>query len=206
MIVVDTSALYAILTKEPEAQDFMHATSRDDAPQISALTLYETMIVCYARGGNALLEDLQQLLTTGNIAVVPFDQQSANAAQTAYQQFGKGHHSASLNLGDCAAYGLAVTLGCPLPLPGGKSESADAQARGDDGSGRKFRLTGNQRLCSGTVRVLDPSSPANRSFGSPGPPHSRATRGDRRPYGEGPVGGRGAFSGLGAAGPAGLPV
>lgn len=96
----------------------MRAISRDDAPQISALTLYETMIVCCARGGNALLEDLQQLLTTGNIAVVPFNQQSANAAQAAYQQFGKGHHSASLNLGDCAAYSLAVTLGRPLLYKG----------------------------------------------------------------------------------------
>jgi ribonuclease VapC len=85
MIVVDTSALYAILANEPEAEDFMRAISRDDAPQISALTLYETMIVCYARGGDPLLEDLQQLLTTGNIAVVPFNRQSANAAQAAYQ-------------------------------------------------------------------------------------------------------------------------
>lgn len=118
MIVLDTSALYAILANEPEAEDFMRAISRDDAPQISAVTLYETMIVCYARGGNALLENLQQLLTTGNIAVVPFNRQSANAAQAAYQQFGKGHHSASLNLGDCAAYSLAVTLGSALLYKG----------------------------------------------------------------------------------------
>lgn len=118
MIVADTSALYAILANEPEAGDFARAISRDDAPQISALTLYETMIVCYARGGNALLEDLHQLLTTGNIAVVPFDRQAVNAAQAAYQQFGKGYHSASLNLGDCAAYSLAITLGCSLLYKG----------------------------------------------------------------------------------------
>ena len=118
MIVVDTSALYAILANEPEAEDFMQAISRDDAPQTSALTLYETMIVCYARGGNALLEKLQQLLTTGNIAVAPFNQQAANAAQATYQQFGKGHHSASLNLCDCAAHSLAVALGCPLLYKG----------------------------------------------------------------------------------------
>lgn len=118
MIVVDTSALYAILVNEPEAEDFMRIISRDDAPQISALTLYECMIVSYARGGKALLEDLQQLQTTGNIAVVPFNLQSANAAQAAYQQFGKGHHPASLNFGDCAAYSLAVTLGCPLLYKG----------------------------------------------------------------------------------------
>lgn len=118
MIVADTSALYAILAKEPDAGEFARAISRDDAPQISALTLYETMIVCYARGGNGWLEDLQQLLTASNFAVVPFNRQSANAAQAAYQQFGKGHHPASLNLGDCAAYSLAVTLGCPLLYKG----------------------------------------------------------------------------------------
>ena len=76
MIVVDTAALYAILANEPEAEDFMHAISPDDAPQTSAVTLYETMIVCYAPGGNVLLEDLQQLLVTGDIAVVPFTNRS----------------------------------------------------------------------------------------------------------------------------------
>jgi ribonuclease VapC len=118
MIVVDTSALYAILANEPEAEDFTHALSRDDAPQVSAPTLYETMIVCYARGGAALLQDLQQLLVTGNIAVVPFDRQAADAAHAAYQQFGRGYHPASLNLGDCAAYSLAATLGCRLLYKG----------------------------------------------------------------------------------------
>jgi ribonuclease VapC len=118
MIVVDTSALYAILTNEPEAEDFSRAISHDDAPQISALTLYETMIVCYARGRDPLLDDFRQLLVSGNIAVVPFDRQAANAAQAAYQQFGKGYHPASLNLGDCAAYSLALTLGCPLLYKG----------------------------------------------------------------------------------------
>ena len=51
MIVVDTSALYAILANEPEAEDFMRAISRDDAPQISALTLYETIdcLLCTRR-------------------------------------------------------------------------------------------------------------------------------------------------------------
>jgi len=118
MIVVDTSALYAILTNEPEAKDLAQVISRDEAPQISALTLYESMVISYARGGKALLEDLRQILAAGNIAVVPFDLQAANAAQATYAQFGKGHHPAGLSFGDCAAYSLAATLGCALLYKG----------------------------------------------------------------------------------------
>ncbi|HJU20794.1 MAG TPA: type II toxin-antitoxin system VapC family toxin [Stellaceae bacterium] len=118
MIAIDTSALYAILTNEPEASSFLRAISSDDAPAISALTLYETMIVCHARGRDPLLDDLRQLMLAGNIKTVAFDGQAAEAAHAAYRRFGKGYHPAGLNLTDCAAYSLAATLGCPLLCKG----------------------------------------------------------------------------------------
>jgi ribonuclease VapC len=118
MIVIDTSALYAILTGEPEASSFLRAISGDDAPVISALTLYEAMIVCHVRGRDPLLGDLKQLILAGNVKTVAFDEHAAEAAHAADKRFGKGYHPAGLNLGDCAAYSLAVTLGCPLLYKG----------------------------------------------------------------------------------------
>lgn len=118
MIVIDTSALYAILTNEAEASSFLQAIASDGAPVISALTLYEAMIVSHARGGDQLLDDLKQLLNIGNVMTVAFDAQAAAAALAAYAQFGKGRHPAKLNLVDCAAYSLASSRGCPLLYKG----------------------------------------------------------------------------------------
>jgi ribonuclease VapC len=118
MIVVDTSALMAILKNEPETTDFLRAISRDNEPKISALTLYEAMVVCYARGRDPLVDDLRRLLAAGNITMVPFDDQAAEAALEAYRKFGKGLHPAKLGLVDCAGYRLAITLGCPLLYKG----------------------------------------------------------------------------------------
>ncbi len=111
MIVIDTSALYAILTNEPEAVEFLRAISSDNAPEISAVTLYEAMIVCYARGHDPLLDDLRQLIAAGNIETIPFGRQAAETAHAAYRQFGKGHHhAAKLNL----SYQLRLNSSAPV--------------------------------------------------------------------------------------------
>jgi ribonuclease VapC len=142
MIVVDTSALFAILINEPEASVFMRVISDDDAPKISALTLFEAMILCHARGRDPLLSDLKQLLTAGNVQTVPFDQNAAEAAHQGYLHYGKGYHPARLNLADCAAYSLAIKLGCPLLF------------KGDD-----FKQTGITPAVPVAVASSGPSSP-----------------------------------------------
>ena len=118
MIVIDTSELFAILTNEPEAGTFLGAISADASPIVSALTLFEAMIVCHARGGDPLMDDLKQLLVAGNVTTALFDRDAAEAAHAAYARFGKGYHPAKLNLADCAAYRLAMGLGCSLLYKG----------------------------------------------------------------------------------------
>ena len=131
MIVVDTSALLAILNKEPERDRFLDVLSNDDRPMVSAVTLYESMLVAGARRGPDNLADLAEILETIEAQIVPFDADQARAAQAAYMRFGKGiHAAASLNLCDCVAYGLAKHLGVPLLFKGQDFAATDIVAAG----------------------------------------------------------------------------
>ena len=127
MIAVDTSALIAILSKEPEWRSLLHALSEDGAPVVSALTLYETMIVCSARRGSASLDDLNELLATNNVRSVPFDDAAVANAHAAYLKYGKGRHPAGLNLCDCSSYALAKSLGVSLLFKGNDFARTDVE-------------------------------------------------------------------------------
>jgi ribonuclease VapC len=119
VIVVDTSALLAILNKEPERDRFLDALANDDRVMVSAVTLYEAMLIAGTRRGPDNLADLTQILETAEAEIVPFDADQAKAAQVAYMRYGKGIHPvARLNLCDCVAYTLAKHLGVPLLFKG----------------------------------------------------------------------------------------
>ena len=119
MIVIDTSALLAILNKEPERDGFLDILANDDRPMLSAVTLYETMLVAGTRRGPDNLDDLAQLLDTAAVEVVPFDAAQARAAYAVYMRYGKGiDPAARLNLCDCIAYALAKHLDVPLMFKG----------------------------------------------------------------------------------------
>jgi ribonuclease VapC len=119
VIVVDTSALLAILNREPERDRYLDILSNDDRPMVSAVTFYETMLVAGARRGPDNVADLADLLKVAEAQIVPFDADQARAAQAAYMCFGKGiHPAAALNLCDCVAYALAKHLGVPLLFKG----------------------------------------------------------------------------------------
>lgn len=136
MIVVDTSALIAILFDEPERASFLAVIADAESRMISALTLYETRLVARAKGGEAALADLDELLTEIQPDIVPFDAAQMRAAEAAYARYGKGiHATARLNLVDCAAYALAIGLGVPLLFKGNDFAATDvlvAQAPGPD--------------------------------------------------------------------------
>jgi ribonuclease VapC len=107
MIVVDSSALIAILEQEPEAERFVSILR--DAPRLlaSAVTVYETGIVIGARRGREGVADLKLLLEELAVEVVPFAEPHISRALDAYLRYGKGiDPKARLNLGDCAAYAL----------------------------------------------------------------------------------------------------
>jgi ribonuclease VapC len=119
MIVVDTSALIAILTREPEHSHFLHLLDQVERRLVSAVTYYEAGIVMQARAGAGGLDDLNDLLQAISAEIVPFDQAQAASALTAYARYGKGiDPKARLNLGDCASYALAKGLNAPLLFRG----------------------------------------------------------------------------------------
>ncbi len=126
MIVVDTSALLAILNNEPERDHFLDVLANADAVMMSAVTLYESMLVASARRGPDNLDDLNQILETIGAEIVPFDADQAQTAHAAYMRYGKGIHAAArLNLCDCVAYALAKQLDVPLLFKGNDFAATD---------------------------------------------------------------------------------
>lgn len=118
-MVIDTSALVGILTREPDYRTYLDAIGAEPRRVISAATLYETAVVLYCASGDyTLIDDLREFLTVLDVEVAPFDSASAWAALDAYTRFGKGLHPARLNLLDCVAYQLAVRFGQKLLFKG----------------------------------------------------------------------------------------
>ncbi|WP_165217686.1 type II toxin-antitoxin system VapC family toxin [Affinirhizobium pseudoryzae] len=111
MIVVDTSALMAILKTEPGAADCQQAMRHATHRLISAATLTEALIVAAGRGFDDEMKDLLSLFSP---QVIDVTADRAALAAAAYRQFGKNFHPASLNFGDCFAYATAKEFGCPL--------------------------------------------------------------------------------------------
>lgn len=126
-MVIDTSALLAILLDEPERPVFTKMTEGADARWISTATFVETSIVVEARHGLAGLSDLDLLLERAEIELIPVDSEQARAARRAWSQFGKGRHDAALNYGDCFSYALARTSHQPLLFKGDDFEKTDVR-------------------------------------------------------------------------------
>jgi ribonuclease VapC len=127
-MVIDTSALVAILAGEPEQQAFILALEQADVRRISAATLVEASMVIESRYGPAGLHDLDRLLERAQVEVMAVDAQQALTARGAWQRYGKGRHPAGLNFGDCFSYALAVTQGEPLLFKGGDFAQTDVSA------------------------------------------------------------------------------
>ena len=119
MIVVDTSALIAIMRHEPEDKVFSRAIAEASPCLLSAVSLHET---CLVLAGRKRDEDdwhvLDTLVASAAIEVVPFDTVMAHLARDAFLHFGKGRHPAALNLCDCASYALAKQRAAPLLYKG----------------------------------------------------------------------------------------
>ena len=107
MIVVDSSALIAVLREEPGAQKIEGLLGKVDDVRISAFTLFECRSVVLRRHGLEGLGELAVLLDCLPLTVVPFDAEQSALAFEDFRSFGKGSgHPAQLNLGDCSSYAL----------------------------------------------------------------------------------------------------
>jgi ribonuclease VapC len=117
-MVLDTSALLALLLDEPEAESFRVVVEEDTTRLVSAATLLETALVIETRKGEAGGRELDLLIHKADVDVVPVDAEQVAEARRAYRRFGKGRHAAGLNFGDVFAYALARTSGEPLLFKG----------------------------------------------------------------------------------------
>ena len=117
-MVLDTSALLALLLDEPEAEAYRAALEEDVTRLVSAATLLETAIVIETRKGEAGGRELDLLLHKGEITVVAVDTDQVAEARRAYRRFGRGRHAAGLNFGDVFSYALARAAGEPLLFKG----------------------------------------------------------------------------------------
>jgi len=117
-VVIDTSALLAVLFAEPKAEEL--ALPMADAPVLllSAVTLLEASLVAEGSRFGAASEAVESLCHALKIQVIPFDRNHLLWALKGWREFGKGRHQAGLNLGDCFSYGLARAMNMPLLYKG----------------------------------------------------------------------------------------
>ena len=128
-MIIDTSAIVAILRQEPEARRFAEAIEAASARRISAATYVE--IGAVIDGGRAPVASrlVDEFIATAGIVVEPVTVAQAMIAREAYRDFGKGSgHAAGLNFGDCFAYALAKVTGEPLLFKGDDFSHTDAAA------------------------------------------------------------------------------
>jgi ribonuclease VapC len=118
-MVIDTSALLAVLQDEPERRIFNEAIEAADSRAMSVATFLEVSMVIESRYGSEGLRDLDQFIDRAGIELIAVDAEQAHVGRRAFSRFGKGRHAAGLNYGDCFAYALAIVLGEPLLFKGG---------------------------------------------------------------------------------------
>jgi len=124
-MVIDTSAIIAILLGEPEADAFAVAIANDPRRLMSAFSALEVGIVIEAKKGEAGGRELDLLLHRSQIEIVAMDSEQAELARIAWRAFGKVRHPAGLNVGDCCSYALSKYSGEPLLFKGDDFSKTD---------------------------------------------------------------------------------
>ena len=126
-MVIDSSALVAILLGQPDRVRLQGAIEGDAVRLVSAVTKLESGMVMAGRLGEQGAIELQNLLTWIGATIVPFDERQADIARDAFLRYGKGRHKAGLNFGDCAAYALAIAEAEPLLFKGTDFAATDVE-------------------------------------------------------------------------------
>lgn len=117
-MVIDTSALVAILQREPERRTYLEAIEAADTIRMSVASFVESSIIVESRYGPEGLLYLGRFISRASIELIPVDAEQGQLARSAFSRFGKGRHRAGLNYGDCFSYAAAMSLGEPLLCKG----------------------------------------------------------------------------------------
>ena len=127
-MIVDTSAVLAILLQEADARRYAEAIRTASRSRMSVANVLEASIVVESRGGAAAGRELDIFLNRAEMELVPVTIEHVDSARHAWRRFGKGNHPASLNFGDCFAYALADVSGETLLFKGDDFSQTDIRA------------------------------------------------------------------------------
>jgi len=139
-MVIDTSALIAILLGESDRDDFVDAIASDPVRLVSAVNALKTALVIEARKSDAGGREFDLLVHRAGIDIVPFTTEKMDEARSAWRKYGKGNHPAGLNFCDCCAYALSRIAGEPLLFKGKDFARTDVS--------RALRIADESRLPS----------------------------------------------------------
>jgi ribonuclease VapC len=126
-VIVDSSALIAILRNEPETAAITEALQQAPILRISAVTFVEAAVVADNDRNPVLSRRFDNLIRDAQMLIEPVTARQAELARQAYRDFGKGRHKAGLNLGDCFAYALAKEVDEPLLFKGNDFSRTDVE-------------------------------------------------------------------------------
>ena len=126
-MVIDTSAIAAILFDEPDAAALERKIADDPVRLMSAATFLEATIVIEARLGDPGGREFELWLHRAEVEILPVDAEQADMARRAWRRFGRGRHPAGLNYGDCFSYALAATHDEPLLFKGDDFTKTDVK-------------------------------------------------------------------------------
>ena len=126
-MVIDSSAIIAILSDENDAEILAQAIQSDPIRLVSGASLLETAIVIESRYGPIGAKKLDEFIELGGFQIEPVSVEQVTLARIAYRRFGKGRHPAALNFGDCFSYALAEAANEPLLFKGNDFSQTDLQ-------------------------------------------------------------------------------
>lgn len=124
-LAVDTSAVLAVLLREPSCDEILERLCEATQPAVAAPTRTEILLVALVKLGETGKERAQEFLERQAILSVAWDQELADASAAAFQRFGRGRHPSGLNFGDCFSYALAECLQVPLLFVGNDFSHTD---------------------------------------------------------------------------------
>lgn len=127
-MILDTSALIAILYREPEATDFARLIQEAESCKISVANHLELSMVVERQLGPEGMRQAEAFLRRAAVTIEPVTLQHGELARQAFLDFGKGRHKAGLNFGDCFAYALSKATGEPLLFKGNDFAQTDIQS------------------------------------------------------------------------------
>ena len=129
MIIVDTSALIAVMLDEPEKEKFIETISGAESILVGSATLLESRMVLAGKKGRSAVRDLDAFIETSGMEIEPVTVEDADLAFDAFLRYGKGSGSgAALDFGDCFSYALAKRLNAPLLFKGNDFPQTDIAA------------------------------------------------------------------------------